>query len=171
MSSRFKEHDEEYGTWSPQELKEINGRQEKRVRRNRTKAEILTGTHVLLQTLFLNILSVLSSSSSTLESSHKWLVLLGLILISSVIFFLAYFDAVITFYRTQFELDMNNADLEVLMLREKKYQQKDYYPERSRRPDVVQLYKRKFYIYFVTSALIAFTALELYACRLFLRRV
>ena len=167
MGFQVADYHEEYGL--PQELRSINNKQAKRVQFHRTRAENFTVSYFLLQVLFLLIISVRSSSSSSLKSNEQ-LVFFFAILISSVIFFLAFLEAVITFYKTQYELDKNRADLEVMLI-EKNNQTRSKHENISRKPDVVQLYKRKFYISFITLALFAFAVLELYACRLFLRGV
>ena len=155
------------------ELKSINERQEKRVRYHRTRAENLTVAYLLLQVLFLLVVAVRSSSSAQ-KSDIEWLLLFFVVLISSLIFFLAFLDAAVTFYKTQSALDDNRADLELMLrkLREAEEQKKadveQKYWERSR-PDVVLRVKRKLYIYVIASALLVLAAIELYACRLFLR--
>lgn len=175
------------------ELRIINEKQEKRVWYHETRAQNLTIAYVVLQGLFfLGIVQVRDSSSSSPQLStarSQWWVPFSMILVSSVIFFMAFLDAVTKFYRTQYHLDMNymEQDLVFKKIHEAKHppaanyrishsikmeqcsghEQKVPTEHEIIRPDVFQLFKRKVYIYFTALALLAFTVIQLYACRLF----
>lgn len=176
------------------ELRIINEKQEKRVWYHETRAQNLTIAYVVLQGLFfLGIVQVLGSSSSSPQPSStprsQWWVPFSMILVSSVIFFMAFLDAVTMFYRTQYHLDMNYMEQDLIFkkIHEAKHppaanyrashsikmeqcsshEQKVHTENEIIRPDVFQLFKRKVYIYFISLALLAFTVIQLYACRLF----
>ncbi|PON32120.1 hypothetical protein PanWU01x14_364030 [Parasponia andersonii] len=168
-----------------EELKLINNKQEQRVRFHRTRAENFTIAFLVLQALQLTVITVRSSSTSL--RSKEWLVHFIAILLTSVIFFIAFLDAVISFYWTQYELDINYMDLELKhkKIKEVKYNESaikychaiqidqgssssddNYLHVRS--PDPVKLFKRKGFIYVTVSVLIGSTITELYACHLLL---
>jgi uncharacterized membrane protein (UPF0127 family) len=169
------------------ELRIINEKQEKRVWHHETRAQNLTIAYVLLQGLcFLGIVQVRGSSSPSPQPStprSQWWVPFSMILVSSVIFFMAFLDAVTMFYRTQYHLDMNYMEQDLIFkkIHEAKHppaanyrishsikmEQKVPTEHEIIRPDVFQLFKRKVYIYFTALALLAFTVIQLYACRLF----
>ncbi|PON34742.1 hypothetical protein TorRG33x02_352740 [Trema orientale] len=167
------------------ELKSTNEKQEIRVRHHRTKAESFIVAFVLSQSLYSIAISVRSSSSSSLKS-NEWLLPFATKLLFSLIFFMAFADAVVTFYWTQYELDINYMDLEFLHKKivEAKYRSatrsttqshsveisSDHHEKRRTRPDDVRLFGRKFYIFSMVIMLVAFSAIDLYSCWLLLCR-
>ncbi|PRQ60294.1 hypothetical protein RchiOBHm_Chr1g0379631 [Rosa chinensis] len=110
------------------ELRIINEKQEKRVWYHETRAQNLTIAYVLLQGLF-SIGIVLSSSSPPSSTPrNQWWVPFSMILVSSVIFFMAFLDAVTMFYRTQYHLDMNYMEQDLIF---KKIQEAKHPPAAS----------------------------------------
>ncbi|KAE8077803.1 hypothetical protein FH972_016331 [Carpinus fangiana] len=157
------------------ELLVINERQEKQVQYHESRAQNLTTGYLILQGLYLTAIS--QRSPSSLQCKNWW-VPFGISLFSSVIFFITFLNAVNKFYWTLYNLDVNHIDRQSLYarIRENKDGVKSHSKiqvvgEQSnyqRKPDPLQLFQRKLYIAFTVLALIAITAMELYACRFFL---
>lgn len=166
------------------ELKIINRKQEKRVCYHETRARNLTIGYLLLQALFfLGFSSRPPPNGSDSGYSCQWWVPFSMILVSSVIFFMAFLDAVTMFYRVQYHLDVNYLEQDLIY---KKIQEAKQPPPKSHvsiqlkechtpgeviKVDVFQLLKRKVYIYVTTLSLLALTGLQLYVCRLFFHAV
>ncbi|CAN6569535.1 unnamed protein product [Malus baccata var. baccata] len=156
------------------ELKTIHGEQEKRVRYHQTRAHNLTISYLILQALFfLGFSSSPPPSGLDSGSRIKWWVPFSMILVSSIIFFMAFLDAVTMFYRVQYYQDINYMEQDLMY--KKIHDAKHPLPEshvsiqleecHTVKVDVFKLLKRKVYIYFTTLSLFAFTVIQLYACR------
>lgn len=159
------------------ELVLINERQEKLVRYHESRAQNLTIGYLVLQGLYLTAIS--HRSATSLQCKNRWLPF-AISLLSSVIYFITFLDAVNKYYWTLYNLDVNHIDQQSLYERireakdnikghgEIKIDGDDQLISDQRRPDPLLLFKRKLYITITVSALIAITAMELYAFRLFL---
>lgn len=156
------------------ELALINERQEKLVHYHESRAQNLTIGYLILQGLYF---IAISHTSSTSLQCNNWWVPFAISLLSSVIYFITFLDAVNKFYWTLYNLEVNQIDQQSLYarLREAKDNRKSHSKIQVvgdlsdlRRPDPLLLFKRKLYISITVSALIAISAMELYACRLFL---
>ncbi|KAF5451136.1 hypothetical protein F2P56_031426 [Juglans regia] len=159
------------------ELVVINHRQEKRVHHHVNRAQNLTiGYLTLLGIYMIPICSYRSSAtaSSLQYYCQNWWVPFAISLLTSVIYFITFLDVVNKFYRNQYYLEVNRIDQQNLKSRireakdhESKGHRKVQIICRQGEPDPVLLFKRKLYICFTVSALIAISLLQLYAFRLF----
>ncbi|KAK0598103.1 hypothetical protein LWI29_031675 [Acer saccharum] len=160
------------------ELGLINEKQEKRIRSYETRAQNLTMAYVILQGLILLSVSLNNGSSRPNQCQHWWIPF-TISLLCSTIFFIAFLDYVTRFYNTQYHLDLNYMEQQII------YKQihhqstkpsssssiikiKESYDEILIEPDVVQLLKRKVYITVMLLALIGFAVVVLFACGSFL---
>ena len=147
-------------------------KQEKRVRSHKRRAQYLTIVYMRFLVLFLAALAN-QPSSLILQCKHWWLPF-AVCLFISIIYFMAFLDAVISFYCIQNELDISYLyenllynriqEAETLQWIEEQPSSSDYQVTVS--PDPAQLLKRKFYICFTILVMFALTASVLYACRL-----
>lgn len=165
------------------ELGHVNEKQEKRVHFYETRAHVLTIVYIVFQGIILISVSLQSSSNQC----KRWWVIFTISLLSSLIFFMAFVDAVRKFYKTQYHVDVNYMELQIInkhMLEAKhghsirieessspssssNDEQKRFH-EKCLKPDVVELLKRKVYIIVTLLVLIVFSVVMLYACRSFL---
>ncbi|KAG7967913.1 hypothetical protein I3843_08G124000 [Carya illinoinensis] len=156
------------------ELVVINRRQEKRVHHHGNRAQNLTiGYLTLLGIYMIPISHYRSSTTSSLQYyCQNWWVPFAISLSTSVIYFITFLDVVNKFYWTWYYLDVNRIDQQSLQsrIREAKDESNGHCKIQilcpQGQPDPVQLFKRKLYICFTVSALIAISLLQLYACRL-----
>ncbi|EEF49021.1 conserved hypothetical protein [Ricinus communis] len=95
------------------ELGLLNGKQEKRVRRHETKAQYLTIAYVICQGLIFNSITHQYSYSNQCQN---WWIPFSISLLCSLIYFMAFLDAVSMFYRTQYQLDLNYAEQQLIHL-------------------------------------------------------
>lgn len=164
------------------ELGHINERQEKRVHFYETRAHVLTIGYILFQGSILISVSLQSSSNRC----KRWWVIFTISLLSSLIFFMAFVGAVRKFYETQYHLDVNYIELQIInkRIQEAIYghsirigesppppsssnEQKPFHDD-CLEPDAFELFKRKVHITVTLLVLIVFSAVTLYACRSFL---
>lgn len=164
------------------ELGHINERQEKRVHFYETRAHVLTIGYILFQGIILISVSLQSSSNRC----KRWWVIFTISLLSSLIFFMAFVGAVRKFYETQYHLDVNYIELQIINkhMQEAKHghsirigesspppsssnEQKPFHDD-CLEPDAFELFKRKVHITVTLLVLIVFSAVTLYACRSFL---
>lgn len=160
------------------ELGHINDKQEKRVRFYETRAYHLTIVYIIFQVLILISVSFLSSSNQC----KRWWVPFTISLLASIIFFMAFLEAAISYYNTHYHLDMNYLEQQVInkqihvsrsaaqcsiKIGESSSNEKRPYHEIIK-PDVFQLFKRKVYISSIAFNLIVFTVIMLFACHSFL---
>ncbi|KAK3219924.1 hypothetical protein Dsin_013894 [Dipteronia sinensis] len=167
------------------ELGLINKKQEKRIRGYETRAQNLTMAYVIFQGLILLSVSLHGSEN---QCQHWWIPF-TISLLCSTIFFIAFLDYVTRFYNTQYHLDLNYMEQQIIY---KQIHHKSTKPSSSSssssddnddhhsikikksydeiliEPDVVQLLKRKIYITVTLSALIGFAVVVLFACGSFL---
>lgn len=153
------------------ELGCINEKQEKRVHYYETRAHHLTIMYIFFQGLILISVSVLSSSN---QYCKRWWVPFTISLLPSIIFFMAFLEAAISYYNTQYHLDMNWLEQQIInkhIVMSKSAQGSIKIPESYQediKPDIVELFKRKVYISTVVVNLIVFTVVALFACHSFL---
>ncbi|KAK3219914.1 hypothetical protein Dsin_013884 [Dipteronia sinensis] len=166
-------------------LGHISEKQEKLIQFYETRAQNLTMAYFIFQGLILVSVSLHSSSSNNLNQCHDWWVPCTVSLSTSLIFFIVFLDYVTRFYNTQYQLDLNYMEQQIINKqihettrsssisllssdhhRTMKVTSKPYCEEL--KPDVVQLFKRKVYITVTLSALIGFAVVVLFACHSFL---
>ncbi|KAG2709759.1 hypothetical protein I3843_05G232000 [Carya illinoinensis] len=153
------------------ELDVINHRQEKRVHHYVNRAQNLTIGYLAVLGIYMIPISHYRSSSTSY--CRNWWVPFSISLSTAVIYFITFLDVVKKFYWTQYYLEVNRIDQQNLQsrIREAKDESKSHKKVQvlchQGEPDPLLLFKRKLYIYFTISALIAISLLELYACRLF----
>ncbi|KAG6715440.1 hypothetical protein I3842_05G252700 [Carya illinoinensis] len=153
------------------ELLVINHRQEKRVHHYVNRAQNLTIGYLTLLGIYM--ISISRYRSSTTSYCQNWWVPFSISLSTAVIYFITLLDVVNKFYWTQYYLEVNRIDQQNLQsrIREAKAESNGHNKVQSLchqgEPDPLLLIKRKLYICFTVSALIAITLLQLYACRFF----
>lgn len=164
-------------------FKDLKLIQEKRAHFYETRSQNLIISYLLFQALFFIGISICSSPSS--KSNYEWWVPFTIILISSVIFFVAILEAIIMVYNIQFHLDITCMELQLI---HKKITEVEYGINISNiktndhnsieiegyfsnyeeiRPDVLKVLKRKVYIYLIILALLSISVIQLYACRFY----
>ena len=147
----------------------INAKQEKLVRYHETRSQNLTIAYLLLHTgVYIIIIS--HRSSTSLFQCKNWWVPFAFSLSCSIIYFMTFLNTVNKFYWSQYYLDMNCLDQQVLhtRIRDAKFETKCQTTTSEQKPDPVVLFKRKLYISITVSALVAITVIQLYACRFLL---
>ena len=144
----------------------VNEKQERRVRYHETRAQNLTIAYLIL--LGINTMAISHRSSTSLQCKNWW-VPFAISLSSSIIYFMTFLNTVSKFYWTQYHLDLNYLDLQVIRtrIREAEFETK-FHSTSEQKLDPVVLFKRKLYIGITVSALIAITVIQLYACRVLL---
>ncbi|KAK4571396.1 hypothetical protein RGQ29_029993 [Quercus rubra] len=144
----------------------VNEKQERRVRYHETRAQNLTIAYLIL--LGINTIAISHRSSTSLQCKNWW-VPFTISLSSSIIYFMTFLNTVSKFYWTQYHLDLNYLDLQVIRtrIREAEFETKCHSTS-EQKLDPVVLFKRKLYIAITVSALIAITVIQLYACRVLL---
>lgn len=150
------------------DLATINEKQEKLVRHHETRAQNLTIAYLLLH-IGVYIITISHRSSTSLIQCKNWWVPFAFSLSCSIIYFMTFLNTVNKFYWSQYYLDMNYLDQQVLhmRIREAKFETKCHTTS-EQKPDPVVLFKRKLYISITVSALVAITVIQLYACRFLL---
>ncbi|KAF5951148.1 hypothetical protein HYC85_009092 [Camellia sinensis] len=168
------------------ELTFINGKQEKRVQYLETRAMHLAMFYIAFQSIiFLSI-----SKPSALKCSSWWKPF-SLSVLTAFVFALNFATTIIKYIRTQYQYDLNLMDQqdnyeEMVLLESQQidigmddtdgldrpgYMAFDLPRSSSRRkekqqkPDMFVVYQRYTYIWMTVSAMLAFTALVLHACR------
>ncbi|XP_022157176.1 uncharacterized protein LOC111023953 isoform X2 [Momordica charantia] len=159
------------------ELKDINEKQESRVRYHEAKFQKIVSGYLILTRLFFFGISQTSSSKC-----HDWWVILSLSLLCSFVYFLLFLDAATRLYQTKGQLDMickelievcqqilvaqNQDDVDLAM------EGGDFsdgfefgFHEKMLVLDHFRFVGRKVYIYFTVCALVAVTAIELYVSK------
>ncbi|XP_022157182.1 uncharacterized protein LOC111023958 [Momordica charantia] len=161
-----------------EELKDINEKQESRVRYYETKVQNIVFGYLIFTRLFFFGISQTSSSFNCKD----WWVILALSLLCSFIYFLLFLDAVAMLFRTQYQLDIICKELKELFQQILVSKNQDDvglsmetgessggfefgFHEKMLMLDHFRIVGRKVYIYFTVSALLAVTAIELYVSK------
>ena len=146
----------------------VNEKQELLVRHLETRAQNLTIAYLLLH-IGVYIITISHRSSTSLFQCKNWWVPFAFSLSCSIIYFMTFLNTVSKFYWTQYHLDLNYLDLQVIRtrIREAEFETKCHSTS-EQKLDPVVLFKRKLYIAITVSALIAITVIQLYACRVLL---
>ena len=143
-----------------------NEKQERRVRYHETRAQNLTIAYLILLGIYT---MAISHRSSTSLQCKNWWVPFAISLSSSIIYFMTFLNTVSKFYWTQYHLDLNYLDLQVIHMRIREAEvETKCHSTSEQKLDPVVLFKRKLYIGITVSALIAITVIQLYACRVLL---
>ncbi|KAL4594973.1 hypothetical protein ACB092_12G057900 [Castanea dentata] len=144
----------------------VNEKQERRVRYHETRAQNLTIAYLILLGIYT---MAISHRSSTSLQCKNWWVPFAISLSSSIIYFMTFLNTVNKFYWTQYHLDLNYLDLQVIhmRIREAEFESKCHSTS-EQKLDPLVLFKRKLYIGIIVSALIAIAVIQLYACRFLL---
>ncbi|RVW37235.1 hypothetical protein CK203_103115 [Vitis vinifera] len=145
------------------QLVEINHNQEKRICHEETKAQNLTTGFAVVQALILNTV-VINKPSNRCE---HWWVPFSLSLSVGVIYFITIFEVLRKWYLLLYHLDVNYLEQELILL-EMHGGAPSWRNDQPLKPDVVKLLRRKAYMTILISAMLAFQALMLHACRSFL---
>ncbi|KAI8008056.1 hypothetical protein LOK49_LG07G00321 [Camellia lanceoleosa] len=92
-----------------EELGKINEKQEKRVRYHSIRAQILTVSILIIQALIYESLLHITTTTTTTIQCKNWWIPFALPLLSFTLFSFSFLDAATSFYRSQYQMDLNSS--------------------------------------------------------------